>query len=437
MLAALVHGDIRLVGGDGTVGRAHDPVAGDHLLDAVGAPAGNTGGGEQRREHLLRDAQHGIHQAGVHIHIGTHGRVAVLAFHDHGQAQLLHLLQQGEVVGVALQLRHALGVLLQQHRPGVGDGIHRVAQTVQLAGPVAGLLVQQGGDLAAAVEYDVIERRVNDIAAVVFGDFGAGGLGFCVGKGVEPPALGGQVLGDKGQRAVFGMAGQRVSAAFRKLAELRLIWEKRCGRGDANQIYLACVQPMDDPDYQCAPFMEPEECGTRTADIAALDPPEPQDRRFKNGENSSSRTADAAPAEPQNLRPSYTDKRKNDESYIEVSPSVTEGPDEEELTGILDACELSSFEPEMARIFETAIERLFYSDSFRVGNATLPQSRVRHRLHDLDNLTLRDTEQRLRANQERNIRNSIQYTMAVLFNCITEGESDLVVDPYLNSLGGP
>ena len=230
---------------------------------------------------------------------------------------------------------------------------------------------------------------------------------------------------------------QRVSAAFHKLAELHLIWEKRCGRGDANQIYLACVQPTDDPDYQCAPFMEPEECGTRTADIAALDPPEPQDRRFKNGENGGSRTADAAPTEPQDPRPSYTDKRKNDGSYIEVSPSVTEGPDEEELTGILGACELSSFEPEMARIFETAIERLFYSDSFRVGNATLPQSRVRHRLHDLDNLTLRDTEQRLRANQERNIRNSIQYTMAVLFNCITEGESDLVIDPYLNSLGGP
>lgn len=160
---------------------------------------------------------------------------------------------------------------------------------------------------------------------------------------------------------------QRVSAAFRKLVELHLIWEKRCGRGDANQIYLACVQPMDDPDYQCAPFMEPEECGARTTDIAALDPPEAQDRRFKNGESSSSRTADAAPTEPQDPRQSYTDKRKNDGSYIEVSPSVTEGLDEEELTGILDACELSSFEPEMARIFETAIERLFYSDSFRVA----------------------------------------------------------------------
>ena len=216
---------------------------------------------------------------------------------------------------------------------------------------------------------------------------------------------------------------QRVSAAFRKLAELHLIWEKRCGRGDANQIYLACVQPVDDPDYQCAPFMEPEKYGTRTADIAAFDCSEPQDRQLKNNGNGGSRTAGPALAEPQDLRPSYIDKRKTDKSYMEVSPSVTEGLDEEELTGILDACELSSFEPEMARIFETAIERLFYSDSFRVGNATLPQSRVRQRLHQLDSMTLHDTEQRLRANQEHNIRNSIQYTMAVLFNCITEGEA--------------
>lgn len=63
----------------------------------------------------------------------------------------------------------------------------------------------------------------------------------------------------------------------------------------------------------------------------------------------------------ENLRPSYTDKRKNDESYIEVSPTVTEGPDEEELTGILDACELSSFEPEMAVFLKLPSERLFYS----------------------------------------------------------------------------
>lgn len=42
---------------------------------------------------------------------------------------------------------------------------------------------------------------------------------------------------------------QRVTAAFKKLVELELVWEKRCGRGDANQIYLAYVTPQDDPNY--------------------------------------------------------------------------------------------------------------------------------------------------------------------------------------------
>ena len=48
--------------------------------------------------------------------------------------------------------------------------------------------------------------------------------------------------------------------------------------------------------------------------------------------------------------------------------------------GILDACELSCFSPEVARVFENAVERLFYLDHFRVGGATLPQSRVRAKL---------------------------------------------------------
>lgn len=40
---------------------------------------------------------------------------------------------------------------------------------------------------------------------------------------------------------------------LRTLVERKLIWEKRCGRGDANQIYLASVSPVDDPDYASAP----------------------------------------------------------------------------------------------------------------------------------------------------------------------------------------
>ena len=88
---------------------------------------------------------------------------------------------------------------------------------------------------------------------------------------------------------------QRVTAAFRKLAELQLIWEKRCGRGDANQIYLASVTPIDDPNYECAPFSsrEYESCGSRTADSRFL--------KRKNRRIRGPRTPKSPPLEPQIL----------------------------------------------------------------------------------------------------------------------------------------
>ena len=70
-----------------------------------------------------------------------------------------------------------------------------------------------------------------------------------------------------------------MTAAFRTLKELDLIWEKRCGRGDANQIYLATVTPQDDPEYTSAPFVPPEDGTPRTAGYGRQ---EPQNLRFKN-----------------------------------------------------------------------------------------------------------------------------------------------------------
>ena len=256
-------------------------------------------------------------------------------------------------------------------------------------------------------------------------------------------------------RKELGICEKRVTAAFQTLAERNLIWEKRCGRGDANQIYLAHVQPQDALEYASAPFVPEEHFNdSRTANSAGLDcgkpapepapvPQEPPEMPFQNRQFRGSRTAESAGPEPLNLRPSYKEKSQKEESDIYVSQSV--GPThgdrqadaEEELQEILDACELQIFEPEVARVFENAIERLFYSDSFRIGNATLPQSRVRSRLHLLDCIILRTAEGKLRSNLERKIKNSTAYTMATIFNCITESESDLLVDPYLNSLGAP
>lgn len=247
---------------------------------------------------------------------------------------------------------------------------------------------------------------------------------------------------------------QRVTAAFKALVGCELVWEKRCGRGDANQIYLARVEPQDDPQYECVPFNsgEYEDCGSRTADIEGLDgddaPQEPQDARVKNRENGGSVSADIEVQEPQNPRSNKKEINYNKTSYPDVSQSVgaagadrrTDGDEENverELTGILDACELDFFPKDTARVFENAIERLYYSDSLRIGNATLPQSRVRRRLRCLDHMILRDAASKLAANTEHDVRNSTAYTMATIFNAISESESDLMVDPYLNSIGAP
>ena len=240
---------------------------------------------------------------------------------------------------------------------------------------------------------------------------------------------------------------QRVTTAFRTLKELNLIWEKRCGRGDANQIYLATVQPQDDPAYSSAPFVPPDN-ETRTADSEVLDEPgfsmpsqEPQDSRTKNRENGASRTTEMEVPEPQKLRPSYKDISHTYLSHTEVSPSVSRGraptDSEWELAGILEACELHCFAVETARVFENAIERLFYADSFRVGNATLPQSRVQAKLKLLDYTILQNAESKLHANLDKPVKNSTAYTMSTIFNCIAESESDLMVDPYLNGLRCP
>ena len=107
---------------------------------------------------------------------------------------------------------------------------------------------------------------------------------------------------------------QRVTAAFCALKELDLIWEKRCGRGDANQIYLATVEPQDDPGYSSAPFVDPDDGNSRTADSEVLGGPdhsmpvqEPQNLSAKNRESCVSRTAGSEVPEPQKSRPSYKD----------------------------------------------------------------------------------------------------------------------------------
>lgn len=131
---------------------------------------------------------------------------------------------------------------------------------------------------------------------------------------------------------------KRATAAFQALAERGLIWEKRCGRGGANQIYLARVQPQDGAETAASALEEvshgaeapaPEEASlSAEAPAPALeevphgmevsapapaerksragDPSqEPQNTPFQNRPSCGSRAAESAVPEPSNLRPSY------------------------------------------------------------------------------------------------------------------------------------
>ena len=207
---------------------------------------------------------------------------------------------------------------------------------------------------------------------------------------------------------------QRVTAAFKKLVELELVWEKRCGRGDANQIYLAYVTPQDDPTYTSAPFEDPEEgCVSRTVDSAPLEEEEmpsvtqePQDLQVQNSGMRAPRTAETALLEPRKLPSSKKEKRNTNGSYTKISQSIPATAGD----GLTDEEREAEF---------------------------LAQSRVRARLRRLDGMILREVEHKLRENREENVTNSTAYIMAVLFNCIAESESDLMIDPYLNSLSRP
>jgi len=105
------------------------------------------------------------------------------------------------------------------------------------------------------------------------------------------------------------------------------------------------------------------------------------------------------------------------------------------LADILEGCELNVLPGDEAGVFRNAVTRLFYSESFRVGNAVLPGPVIRSHLHNLDGTVLLDTREKLRRNLNKQVKNSTAYVMAALLNNIWEYKSDLMVDPYLNTLG--
>ena len=85
---------------------------------------------------------------------------------------------------------------------------------------------------------------------------------------------------------------RKIIEAMKELTAAGLIWEKRCGRGDANQIYLALIEHPE-PKGGSAPFVPPE-------NEAAGGEPEagPETGPGEAGGDSSLRSAESTPLDP-------------------------------------------------------------------------------------------------------------------------------------------
>lgn len=282
----------------------------------------------------------------------------------------------------------------------------------------------------------------------------------------------------------MGVSYKKAIACFKELVGASLIWEQRLGRGSANQIYLASVELAEEDANKTntAPFIdnanadlrpaktthqESEDNVENSADSDCLSKQDLPNLQDKTCDNSTSRTAISAyPDMPKlhsnNIKSSYTDFSNIDISqsfaagkgltgvsfgsltlpeYALRKTTIACGANNKtnqtyglDLQNILNNCELEVLPTEIASTFKNAIERLYYATSFCIDGIPLPREKVHSDLSRLEGSIVMEAYRKLKRNTDKVIKNSTTYLMAVIYNCIFEIESDLLVDPNINSM---
>lgn len=266
---------------------------------------------------------------------------------------------------------------------------------------------------------------------------------------------------------------RKAIACFKELADRRLVWEQRQGRGLPNRIFLAEVV-LDGKaayGYDCAPFcaeIRPAEIAlldadndnikladnnemqdgfpetepdaaentiVRTAESAYQDLPEPQVLNCQNHTSSGAETA------YQDLQKTHTSKKaKSKKEYRDTDddlPTVPRaGADDGRgaIAAILQRCALSRYTPEEAEVFRDAVSWLYYCGRLQLGACTYPQGYVRDTLRRLNADVLDEALYRLRRNENEALSNTLVYTAKVIFSTIVEMGSEALLDPVLNQV---
>ena len=245
---------------------------------------------------------------------------------------------------------------------------------------------------------------------------------------------------------------RKAIAAFKELIEAKLLYEERQGRGYPNLLYVLKAEVSDEEAIEFSEefYSEPEEneekepenpdeiktCNfgiSRTANIAYLDM---QNLHIKNCKNGTSRTAEIAGQDMPILHPRNINNINTENSVIDNSQSIhpsgetllTDGPtDNQILKQIYENCSLDIFSAEIRIMFQNAIDRIFYSESVKVGNAVLPREKVRSLLWRLEFEHLSTALQSMTQNEDK-IKNPTAYLISTIINAVCEEQSDLILN---------
>lgn len=280
---------------------------------------------------------------------------------------------------------------------------------------------------------------------------------------------------------ILNISYKKAIAAFKELILHGLLHEQRQGLGAPNLLYVLKAELTDEDatefgaEFDGAPTPEepevpgnPQICQNGTSRYAKMAHQELPKQHIKTCQNGTSRpagtdisrpadsdTSGSAETEHQDLpnphtskiNSSNTDLSKIDISQIDLrkiesSQSInppfpqngtagavlTDGQADEEhiLQYLLSKCELQIFAANVQQMLRQAIERLFYSESLKIGDARLPKAKIRSYLWLLDADILISVMESVKTCESK-IVNPTAYLMSTIINAICEKESGFLI----------
>lgn len=241
-------------------------------------------------------------------------------------------------------------------------------------------------------------------------------------------------------------------SAFKELIENDLLFEERQGRGFPNLLYVLKAELEDEKAIEFSEKFnktdedieenEPENIDitkkcqnsiSRSAEMAYQELPKQHIKKCQNG---ISRTAETAHQININNINNKIKNRQNECLNMTMSEKIEN--EEKELQDIFSLCEFHLFQPKIQIMLKDAIERMYYSDTLKVGKSQFPQSKVRSYLKRINGDLLSDAVNRLISEGDR-AKNSIGYLMSVIINCVQSTTVDNLltstpsdIDPFVD-----